>query len=69
MQDLSSILGLKSDPVASGVRPIAPEIAPPAVALAPNPKRTGAFRRISFAVVFGLTAIMDRVKTLRSKRD
>lgn len=56
MQDLSSILGLKSDPVASGVRPITPEIAPPAVALAPDTKRTGAFRRISFAVVLGLTA-------------
>lgn len=60
MQDLSSILGLKSEPVASGIREPAPEIVPPAdhttivaEAIAAGPT---ALRRISFAVVFGLAA-------------
>lgn len=60
MQDLSSILGLKSEPVASGIREPAPEIVPPAdhativaEAIAAGPT---VLRRISFAVVFGLAA-------------
>lgn len=60
MQDLSSILGLKSDPVASGIREAAPAVmeATPephgvAEALAAGPKY---LRRFSFAVVFSLAA-------------
>lgn len=70
MQDLSSILGLKSEPVASGIRDAAPkassEVGPPADhttfidhnGLVADAIAAGptVLRRISFAVVFGLAA-------------
>lgn len=64
MQDLSSILGLKSDPVASGIREHAPraethetpapaehDIVADVISAGPT-----VLRRVSFAVVFGLAA-------------
>ncbi len=56
MQDLSAILGLKSDPVASGRPTPAPVAAPSETSPETPPARPRQFRRFGLAVVFSLAA-------------